>query len=72
MPRMTVYEPKVAVALLADTSASVTPQDLERESALGDSVERARGRHWTAVFLSPARTRAPASRGAAGTAGSSP
>jgi hypothetical protein len=45
VPRMTVYQTKVAVALLADTSASVTPQDLKYESSLADRVESARGRH---------------------------
>ena len=48
-PRMTVYETRVAVALLADTSASVTAQDLKYESALADKIESARGRHWTRV-----------------------
>jgi Ca-activated chloride channel homolog len=50
MPRITVYETKVAVAILADTSASVSPDDLRIESALADRVERARGRHWTRVI----------------------
>jgi Ca-activated chloride channel homolog len=49
-PRITVYESKVAVAILADTSASVSPDDLKRESALADRIERARGRHWTRVI----------------------
>jgi uncharacterized membrane protein len=49
-PRLTVYESKVAVALLADTSSSVSAQDLQAESALADKVERARGRHWTRVI----------------------
>ena len=30
-PSMTIYQTKVAVAFLADTSASVTPQDLKAE-----------------------------------------
>ena len=49
-PRLTVYESKVAVAILADTSASVSAQDLQAESALADRIERARGRHWTRVI----------------------
>jgi Mg-chelatase subunit ChlD len=50
MPRITVYESKVAVGFLADTSASVSPEDLRTESALADQVERARGRHWLRVI----------------------
>ena len=49
-PRLTVYESKVAVAILADTSASVSSQDLQTESALADRIERARGRHWTRIM----------------------
>src|SRR5262249_21574797 len=49
-PRIVVYESKVAVALLADTSASVSPQDLKTESSLADRIERARGRHWMRVI----------------------
>ena len=49
MPRLTVYETKVAVALLADTSASVSTDDLRAESALADRMESARGRHWMRV-----------------------
>src|SRR3954464_2547170 len=49
-PRLTVYESKVAVAVLADTSASVSPQDLAAESTLADRIERARGRHWARVI----------------------
>ena len=50
MPRMTVYESKVAVAILADTSASVSPEDLTYESGFIDKVESGRGRHWTRVI----------------------
>jgi Ca-activated chloride channel family protein len=49
-PRMTVYQTKVAVGILADTSASISQQDLAAESAWADRVERARGRHWTRVI----------------------
>jgi Mg-chelatase subunit ChlD len=49
-PRVVVYESKVAVALLADTSASVTAQDLKTEAVLAGAVERARGRHWMRVI----------------------
>jgi hypothetical protein len=50
MPRLTVYETKMAVGLLADTSASISPQDLATESALADRMESARGRHWMHVI----------------------
>ncbi|SPE25001.1 von Willebrand factor, type A [Candidatus Sulfopaludibacter sp. SbA3] len=50
MPRLTVYETKVAVALLADTSASISPDDLRAESALADRAEQARGRNWLRVL----------------------
>ncbi len=49
-PHMVVYETKVAVAVLVDTSASVTPQDLAKESDMANQVERARGRHWTRII----------------------
>jgi uncharacterized protein YegL len=50
VPIMTIYRTKVAVAFLADTSASVTAQDLKYESALADRIEKTRGRHWTRVI----------------------
>src|SRR5580700_12291423 len=49
-PVLTVYESKVAVAMLADTSASVSPADLRTESTFADRLERARGRHWSRVI----------------------
>ena len=49
-PRMTVYETRVAVAILADTSASITGQDLTRESSIATQLEKGRGRHWTQVM----------------------
>jgi Ca-activated chloride channel family protein len=58
-PHMVVYETKVAVAMLADTSASVTPQDLARENDLATQVERARGRHWTRIIPFARGTRNP-------------
>lgn len=48
-PNMTVWESKVAVAVLVDTSASVPAADLETASGLATRIERARGRHWTRV-----------------------
>src|ERR1035437_46266 len=49
-PRVVVYQTKVAVAVLADTSASVSPEDLARESAIANQVERGHGRHWTRMI----------------------
>ena len=49
-PTIQVVESKVAVAFLADTSASLTPADLRTESVLADMLERARGRHWMRVI----------------------
>jgi Ca-activated chloride channel homolog len=60
-PRMSVYQSKMAVALLADTSASVSGQDLRAESAFADKLEHARGRHWTRVIPFARATR-PAAR----------
>ena len=59
-PRMSVYQSKMAVALLADTSASVSTGDLRAESAFADKLERARGRHWTRVIPFARATRTAA------------
>src|SRR5437879_403851 len=48
-PRVVVYQTKVAVAVLADTSASLSADDLARESTIASEVERAHGRHWTKI-----------------------
>src|SRR6266581_5906272 len=66
-PRVTVYETKVAAAILVDTSASVTPQDLARASDLATQIEAARGRRWTRVipFARSARNTAPEEHGKA-------
>jgi uncharacterized membrane protein/uncharacterized protein YegL len=48
-PRLTVYQSKVAVVVLADTSDSISPEDLSRESGIAANVESARGRHWTRI-----------------------
>ena len=58
VPSMTVYRTKVAVAMLADTSASITAQDLKHESAFADKLESERGRHWTRVIPFARVTRA--------------
>jgi uncharacterized membrane protein len=49
-PSLSVFESKVAVAMLADTSASISPHDLQRESAFADRLDSARGRHWSRVI----------------------
>jgi Ca-activated chloride channel homolog len=63
-PRLTVYQSKVAVAVLADTSASVSPQDLGRASSIATQVEKARGRHWSRIlpFARTTRSIAPVER----------
>jgi Ca-activated chloride channel family protein len=63
-PRIVVYQSKVAVALLADTSASVTAQDLSTASAVADRAQSARGRHWLKVipFARATRNAAPDER----------
>ena len=49
-PRITVYENKVALAILADTSASISATDLKDESQFATEVERSRGGNWTRVI----------------------
>jgi Ca-activated chloride channel homolog len=48
-PVMNVRETKLAVAILADTSASITGSDLAQESAVASKIVSARGRHWTRI-----------------------
>ena len=49
-PRLSVSETKVAVAVLVDTSASVSSTDLDRASHIADSIASERGRHWMRVI----------------------
>jgi uncharacterized membrane protein len=58
-PRLPVFETKVAVTVLADTSASVSEQDLARASQLASSIEAARGRHWARVVPFARSSRPP-------------
>jgi uncharacterized membrane protein len=58
-PRLAVYETRVALGILVDTSSSVSREDLARASALATRIERARGRHWTQVIPFARGTRAP-------------
>ncbi len=48
-PSIPVSETKTAVAVLVDTSASVTAQDLAKASGLADRLENASGRNWMRV-----------------------
>ena len=63
-PVLTVYESKVAVAVLVDTSASLSPGDLARAADIATRIENGRGRHWTRVipFARQARNAAPQER----------
>ena len=49
-PRVNFEKTKVAVAVLADTSASVTPADLQRSSALVSQIEKDRGTNVTHII----------------------
>ena len=64
-PRLTFSDTKVAVAVLADTSKSVTEQDLQRASDIASQLERSRGRNWTKVipFARSTRKLMPQERG---------
>lgn len=49
-PQLTIRSSRMAVAILVDTSASLSPQDLARASDLATQIEKTRGRHWTRVI----------------------
>src|SRR5579862_1236458 len=49
-PRLNIAETKVAVAVLVDTSASVSPADLQQASQIADALANQRGRHWMRVI----------------------
>jgi Ca-activated chloride channel homolog len=49
-PRLNTSETKVALAVLVDTSASVTAADLDRASGIADTMAGERGRHWMRVI----------------------
>jgi Mg-chelatase subunit ChlD len=49
-PRLNTTETKVAVAVLVDTSASVSAADLERASQIANTMESARARHIVRVI----------------------
>lgn len=58
-PRLATSETKVAVAVLADTSASMTARDLEKASEYVSEIERTRGRNWTRIIPFARSTRQP-------------
>src|SRR5690606_27671774 len=49
-PSVPVSETKTAVAVLVDTSASISAQDLSKASAIADRLESASGRNWMRVI----------------------
>ena len=49
-PRLQTSDSRMGVAILVDTSLSVSEEDLTRASQLASSIEGARGRHWTRVI----------------------
>lgn len=49
-PRVSTSENKTAVAVLVDTSASVSNDDLSRASQFATAVENSRGRNWSRVM----------------------
>ncbi len=49
-PSATLESSRTAVAVLADTSLSVSDADLSRETQLVSEIERARGRNWLRVL----------------------
>ncbi len=57
-PRISIFETKMAVAILVDTSASVTSTDLARASETATAIDRSRGRNWTRVIPFARTTRA--------------
>ncbi|MBV8843226.1 MAG: VWA domain-containing protein [Bryobacterales bacterium] len=48
-PKLSVQETKVALAVLVDTSASVSSPDLQKASQLTRDMRDAQGRHWMRV-----------------------
>ena len=49
-PTLVVPQTKMAVAVLVDTSSSVSPQDLARASEFATALDKTRGRHWMRVL----------------------
>ncbi len=57
-PRLSVSETKVALAVLVDTSASVSPADLDHASRIADAIADQRSRNWMRVIPFARATRA--------------
>src|ERR1700727_1673155 len=55
-PTLTLPQTKMAVAVLVDTSSSVSQQDLAGASEFVSALDKGRGRHWVRVlpFARPA------------------
>ncbi|HTB17669.1 MAG TPA: VWA domain-containing protein [Bryobacteraceae bacterium] len=49
-PTLTLPQTKMAVAVLVDTSSSVSQQDLARASEFASALDKGRGRHWVRVL----------------------
>ncbi|MBI4903182.1 MAG: VWA domain-containing protein [Acidobacteria bacterium] len=49
-PELSVSETKMAVAVLVDTSLSVSDADLEQASQVATEIDKSRGRHWVKVI----------------------
>jgi Ca-activated chloride channel family protein len=56
-PMLTLPRTKVGAVVLVDTSASVTPADLQRASSLVAAMERERGGNWVKVVPFAGQTR---------------
>ncbi|HZT30454.1 MAG TPA: VWA domain-containing protein [Bryobacteraceae bacterium] len=61
-PRLTVYESKVALAILPDTSASISRQDLAEASRLVTAIDKEKRSNWTQVLPFARATRNPMPR----------
>ncbi len=57
-PELTIFESRMAIAILADTSASTSDRDLQSASELAAQLEGARRRNWTQVIPFARSTRA--------------
>ncbi|MDQ6705749.1 MAG: VWA domain-containing protein, partial [Acidobacteriota bacterium] len=60
-PRLTTNDTKMAVAVLVDTSASVSDDDLNRASQLATALDKSRGRNWVRILPFARNTRTVAS-----------
>lgn len=59
-PRIDYSETKMAIAVLVDTSASVTQSDLTKASSFADGIDHRRGRNWVRIIPFARSTRNPA------------